>query len=445
MRNRKERTRSQKIVARSGLGSFFIFTGLSAIILRIPEFGGARWIWAGTAALGLVSGLVSLFGIWPRPWPTPLPKPGAGLEAAGKTAAAPPEPRQRTFPESVWTELVQIPEVEKPGVSATDLAGGPQCLKYATALEYGPWREFGDGLEYLDKGDSNAHRLVSAPDGRSLLWETRDRYAHVFRILNGETGQCDRRLVGLPHLVHTVCSPAGAPLVAFGGYDDNAVSLFSAPDWNFIGHLPDCGDSVRSICFSSDFTRCATGHGDGMVRLWDLNSRNLCLTSRKLVTSVSRCVFLGANVLYASASEGRLILWETGRNQTVGLIMDSQWSLDELAVSQDQSWIAYADHNSTITIMTCPEFETIREFRLAKVRSLFFVGNDLLILCSHGLFRARKTGSTTFSDLVPVLGAQEGSSLNWASKMPGGDWVLMVRNTQSGDKESIEHIVRLRL
>jgi WD40 repeat protein len=89
---------------------------------------------------------------------------------------------------------------------------------------------------------------------------------------------------------------------------------------NFISQTLTCESTPNAVAFSPDDSIIASGHADGVIRLWDAKSGQL---KTKLVghgRSVSEIAFVpDGRTLLSSSSDGTIRVWSTDHNRSLGI------------------------------------------------------------------------------------------------------------------------------
>jgi WD40 repeat protein len=89
---------------------------------------------------------------------------------------------------------------------------------------------------------------------------------------------------------------------------------------NFISQTLGCESTSNAVAFSPDDSTIASGHADGVIRLWDMKSGQL---KSKLVghgRSVNEIAFVpDGRTLLSASSDGTVRVWSTDHNRSLGI------------------------------------------------------------------------------------------------------------------------------
>ncbi len=108
---------------------------------------------------------------------------------------------------------------------------------------------------------------------------------------------------------------------------------------------------VFSISFSSRGKLLAGAHGDGTVRIWDVNSAALIHTLRGHSGSVYTVAFSPDGMVVASAgSDATIRLWEAQTGRPMWRVPARGGAVTSLAFSRDGRWLAAGDHGGVVEL-----------------------------------------------------------------------------------------------
>jgi WD40 repeat protein/serine/threonine protein kinase len=150
-------------------------------------------------------------------------------------------------------------------------------------------------------------------------------------------------------------------------------------EWHYLHRLTDSalltleghGGLVRSVVFSPDGKRLATGSEDGRVRVWDLASGREPLVLTGHATDVASIAFSPDGRQIASGSFDRTVrLWDADTGQMLRPFLGHSNGLTSVTFSPDGKRLASASHDATVKVWDMATGEKMLDFK----------GDDLLVL-----------------------------------------------------------------
>lgn len=157
-----------------------------------------------------------------------------------------------------------------------------KTLAYAEGLDI-RLQDAGTGEEKmrLTGHEWGMHSMVLSPDGDTLASGSEDT---TIRLWDMHTGEHKRTLKGHEHRVYSVAfSPDGKVLAS--GSDDNTIRLWRvdtgeteriltghAGEFEGVDNGPSSVEGVKSVAFSPDGKTLASGGGDNVIHLWDVET-----------------------------------------------------------------------------------------------------------------------------------------------------------------------------
>src|SRR4029079_972718 len=89
---------------------------------------------------------------------------------------------------------------------------------------------------------------------------------------------------------------------------------------NFISQTLGCESTPNTVAFSPDDSIIASGHADGVIRLWDVKSGQLKFKLVGHGRSVSEIAFVpDGHTLLSASSDGTVRVWSTDHNRMLGI------------------------------------------------------------------------------------------------------------------------------
>jgi WD40 repeat protein len=200
--------------------------------------------------------------VWDLDTPDPEPEPFSTIDVAGAWVMG-----LAFSPDGccVATACVNLGGPDRTAASIWDIATGVELMRV-------PLREASDAVAFT-------------PDGRSLVTASRDARVRVWRPADGALDRLLGRMRGQP-------SPQPADVRWF--------------ERILAGHA----ERVRDVAVSRDGSRVATGGGDHLVKLWDIETGENLLTLQGHRGYVEAVAFSPGSDRWATAGhDGRIRLW----------------------------------------------------------------------------------------------------------------------------------------
>jgi WD40 repeat protein/tRNA A-37 threonylcarbamoyl transferase component Bud32 len=217
-------------------------------------------------------------------------------------------------------------------------------------------------IQQFATGSSSVESLAFSPDGVSLAGGGTD---HAVRLWDTKTGALARTLTGHSDFVFSVAYGPDGVLLASGSHD-GTVRVWGAKTGALLQTLTGRSDEpqqyrddrtgklvsvhghsidneIRSVAFSPDSGRLASGGWDKTVRIWDAKTGTLLQTLTGHRNGVNGVAFGPDGARLASGDiDGTVRVWDTGAWRLVLTLADNTDGLNCLAFSPDGARIAGA-------------------------------------------------------------------------------------------------------
>ena len=196
------------------------------------------------------------------------------------------------------------------------------------------------------------------------------------RVWNTKTGELEWETKDLGEQIWSLAlTKDGSLLVSSGG----SLRIWNLADGSH-AKVPSAGRNIRCIALSDDETLLASGHRIGVVKLWDLNSRELLRTFGKHPKAVRSVVFSPDGKTLASGDiVDSLRLWNVSSGEQVAALVGR-----EVAFTPDGHMLAAVGRTHLVqlwdvSVVTDPKPLPGIEIR-GLVKDLVFADNRLLTL-----------------------------------------------------------------
>ncbi|MCD8490209.1 MAG: NACHT domain-containing protein [Desertifilum sp.] len=108
---------------------------------------------------------------------------------------------------------------------------------------------------------------------------------------------------------------------------------------------------IYSIALSPDGTQLATGHGDGEIRLWEVNNGQLLFKNTAHTHTIWSLVYSpDSSSLVSSSFDGTLGIWDASTGSVKHMVMAHADWIWAVAASPDGQWIATGSNDRTIKL-----------------------------------------------------------------------------------------------
>ena len=169
-----------------------------------------------------------------------------------------------------------------------------------------------------------------------------------------------------------VFSPDGTRLAS--GSSDGTAKLWDVASQEAIATLEGHSDVVRSVAYSPDGTTLASGSGDGTAKLWDVASREeiATLTVRWAGSTVSSVAFSPDGTTVAVASERRVGKWDVASLEEIGVPEAQRGWVGSVAFSPDGAAVASGDSDGSVEIWDVSTGYIVNVAHIAPINSVAF-------------------------------------------------------------------------
>lgn len=157
--------------------------------------------------------------------------------------------------------------------------------------------------------------IAFSPDGSMLASGS---YGGVLRIWDVASRKQTKEIAAHANgMLHLAYAPDGTAIISAGGAD-GSIKIWDVQTGNLL-HTFDSrdravGTAVCRVTYCADGTKLATGHRDGWVIVWDLNSRRIESKRRHGDRPVHSVAFSpDGNYLASGGLDGRLLIWKLPR------------------------------------------------------------------------------------------------------------------------------------
>lgn len=168
----------------------------------------------------------------------------------------------------------------------------------------------------------------------------------------------------------------GSLIAAFPSYRADGVQIFDTQTGKRRGWLVGHPGVVKSLTFSTDGRRFASGSADRIVRIWDTQSKTVLFSLDGHTDDVESDEFSGDGKTLTSRSENETIVWDTERGTKLKEIKEEHRFEDnrKRALSLSGKLALVEEYEKPFRLVSARTNETIREF-------VFIDQLDNLVFC----------------------------------------------------------------
>ncbi|KAJ8063245.1 hypothetical protein OCU04_008478 [Sclerotinia nivalis] len=214
-------------------------------------------------------------------------------------------------------------------------------------------------------------------------------------------------------------SPDGTKVASGSG--DGTIRLWDTTTNESLQTLKGHSDWINSVAFSSDGTKIASGSDDRTIRLWDMTTGKLFQTFEGHSNSVNSVAFSPDNTKVASSSWDRTIrFWDTITGESLQTFEGHSNSVKSIAFSLDGTKVASGSGDRTIRLWDTITNELLQtlEGHSDWVNSVAFSPDSIKIV-SGSDDRTIRLWDTTTGELLQILEGHS-NSINSVAFSPNG-------------------------
>jgi WD40 repeat protein len=164
------------------------------------------------------------------------------------------------------------------------------------------------------------------------------------------------------------------PLIA-SGHDDGIIRLWEANQTKLLGELRGHQHSISALAFHPGGRILASGGEDKIIRLWDVEKGTLCGTLMGHTDRIPALVWMpDGKQLISAGWDTTARVWDVDTCEPVILLNSHAAQVHNLAVSPDGCWVACVDSAHTVHIWQpgCWQTRTILREACAPIHTLAF-------------------------------------------------------------------------
>lgn len=196
-------------------------------------------------------------------------------------------------------------------------------------------------------GGNAINSLAFAPDGCTLALGYANGTVKIRDVSSGK--EKDRFLVN--HPVHTLAFACGWPLLAAGG-SDGVVTLWDVETRENIGKFTGHSGSVNSLAFSPDNQTLLSAGEDGTIRSWDTaTQRPRAIFRARNQPFPSVAFHPGGRVFAAASVDHTVCLWYPPAAEKASSLQTTVVPSGPIRFSSDGKWLAVAGRDQTVRLL----------------------------------------------------------------------------------------------
>ena len=218
--------------------------------------------------------------------------------------------------------------------------------------------------------------------------------------------QCLQIFEGHSDSVRSIAFSSDGSRIASGS-DDRTIRIWDTKSGKDIRKLEGHSDSVRSVAFSSDGSRIASGSDDHTIRIWDTKSSKEIRKLEGHSGSVWSVTFSSDGSRIASGSGDHTIrIWDTKSGKEIRKLEGHSGSVRSVAFSSDGSRIASGSGDYTIRIWDAKSGEKVRSVNMGRTpNSLRFEDSGdsgLWLQTTTSSIKLEDSGSSSYNNYSVV-------------------------------------------
>jgi WD40 repeat protein len=216
--------------------------------------------------------------------------------------------------------------------------------------------------------DENSRRVDFSEDNRILVLPN----SEIFDLRSGKKSEFRAFDDG-------VLNQNGSLIASFPSYRADGVQIFDTLTGKRRGWLVGHPGVIKSLAFSTDGKRFASGSADRIVRVWDTQTKAILFSLEGHSDDVESVEFSENDKTLTSRSEKETITWEVDRGTKLKEIREGQHFEDnrQRAVSRSGRLALVEEYEKPFRLVNAATNETIREF-------VFIDQLDNLVFCPDG-------------------------------------------------------------
>jgi len=263
-------------------------------------------------------------------------------------------------------------------------------------------------LEGIHDDYNNVHSVAFSPDGTLLASAGDD----AIILSDVETGEALKKLKETSGAISIAFSPDGKFLAS--GHLNGAVKLWDVESGKELRTFSGHNESVRSVSFSPDGRFLASGSDDTTIKIWETERAKLVRTLTGHSRSVKSIAFSPDSQLLASGGfEGKIKLWDVETWEEIQTLNEERNWINSISFSPDGKLLAAGGRYISLWDVEKGEMiKTIRE----EVKSIAFSTDGTLITAGKRIISWNTNGKEL-----------------WKRHYGGGDYVYANSVTFSSD------------
>jgi WD40 repeat protein len=267
---------------------------------------------------------------------------------------------------------------------------------------------------------------VFAPAGsliKAFFKEEEPDWIRTKSAVEADWNACLQTLEGHNHSVRSVVfSPDGQRLAS--GSDDETVKIWDAMSGHYLQTLEGHNDSVRSVAFSPDGQRLASGSDDKTVKIWDATSGHCLQTLEGHNNWVQSIAFSPDGQRLASGSDNKTVkIWDATSGHCLQTLKGHGLSVQSVAFSPEGQRLASGSDDETVKIWDATSGHCLQTFVTGcETTRISFDYTDRYLLTDTGCIKV--TTAANKSSIEPHIPGRHSYGLRQ-------DWTWITCNDQN--------------